>query len=159
MANKSSIGFIDTGFQENLKDVVDQTSDIELDSVETIMDGKDDLTGNAQDEESKSTNIFESSNMTSSSMGVDVAAHYKAKTKIFVEPMFHGKKRVAWCLTWASNCGFPAAAAFCRWRGYFYAVDWLLDHNIGKTKLIGEDRVCEDWYCDGFKYIQCQGKP
>lgn len=87
----------------------------------------------------------------------------RAHTRRFDNPMF-GTYRLDWCETWASNCGKPAADAYCRSLGYNQAIQFEIALDIGATiptAPIGDTsgRICSDASCDGFGAIWCQYVP
>ena len=71
----------------------------------------------------------------------------------------YGLARLDWCRLWASECGAPAANAFCRYKGHAGgAVRWGKANNIGATErtiVIGTGDICDRPSCDGFTYIDC----
>lgn len=70
----------------------------------------------------------------------------------------HEIYRLNLCLHWQRECGEPAAAAWCRARGYARVVDWAADPDIGAdfpTVVLTGRRVCAESTCDGFKTITC----
>jgi hypothetical protein len=67
-----------------------------------------------------------------------------------------GARRLDWCLTWASNCGAPAANYYCKKKGYNKAVGFKIAENIFKTRILKTGEKCTQPDCDGFKYIDCQ---
>ncbi len=71
----------------------------------------------------------------------------------FIDPTVDGE-RVDLCLEWAAQCGKPAADAFCRQSGFRRSTSFSVAENIGRTRLI-TGAICNDWFCDGFKNIQC----
>ncbi len=73
----------------------------------------------------------------------------------FIKPKFKGK-RLDWCKTWATDCGEPAADAFCEYKGFDGSTDFVEAVDIGNTKVISSGQVCTDQSCDGFKKITCQ---
>lgn len=62
---------------------------------------------------------------------------------------------VDWCLTWASNCGWPAAHNYCRWRGYSQAAGYTVVRT-GYTYVAGANQVCRAPYCTAFSSVTCQ---
>jgi hypothetical protein len=79
-----------------------------------------------------------------------------AETSTFERPRIGGM-RLDYCLTWASNCGQPAANAFCERRGFDAAIEYSHAPNVGvyePTRLI-TGRVCEWDFCAGFHFITC----
>jgi hypothetical protein len=80
-----------------------------------------------------------------------------ADERIFVNPAWKGYRLDA-CLTWAKDCGQPAADAFCRTEGYARSFFSVLDPQSGyaHTRLIGTDQVCRENFCTGFQVIICE---
>ena len=70
----------------------------------------------------------------------------------------HNVYRLNYCLTSKGDCGAPAAQAWCKTQGFGKATAWKIDENIGSlfpTVVIGEDRICAQFVCDGFQEITC----
>jgi|GEM_PF-1090971 len=81
------------------------------------------------------------------------------KPNTFNNPTYKGY-RVDICLTWGSNCQEPAATKFCQEMGYTKAKSWEIAHDIGHitpTYVIGDGKICNQSFCDGFKFIECEG--
>ncbi len=82
-----------------------------------------------------------------------------AEDKTFNSPR-HGDHRLDWCLTWGTDCGKPAAVAFCNRRRYADVVVFRAER-VGRrepTRLIGSNQVCSGQdYCTAFAYITCTG--
>lgn len=82
-----------------------------------------------------------------------------AQDKTFNQPRYFDE-RLDWCLTWGTNCGKPAAVAFCNRRRFTDVVVFRAE-NVGKsapTRLIGSNQVCSGHdYCTAFAYITCTG--
>lgn len=76
-------------------------------------------------------------------------------TETFVKPMHEGY-RVDWCLNYGSNCGADAARKFCQLKGFSSAASYPIARDIGRTKTVGDKRVCDDPGCDGFAEISCR---
>lgn len=74
---------------------------------------------------------------------------------IFKAPMFKGR-RLDWCRGFATDCGKPAADAYCEMKGYDEAAEFVMAADIGKTRIISTGQKCNDSTCDGFKSIICQ---
>jgi hypothetical protein len=76
----------------------------------------------------------------------------------FTNPM-HAGHRLDWCHTWATDCGEPAATAWCRSKGYAAAMNWTQDVNVDErgfvTKIIGDGQLCTGPFCDSFTSITC----
>ncbi len=67
-----------------------------------------------------------------------------------------GGRRLDWCLTWAIDCGKPAADYYCGKKGHDSATAFKIAENIGKTRILKTGQKCTDPQCDGFKYITCE---
>ena len=79
------------------------------------------------------------------------------KEQIFYYPKIKGY-RLDWCRLWGKDCGKGAADAFCHLKGYTKAKAWKIDPDIGlrsPTYVIGSGQICNQSFCDGFKYIIC----
>jgi len=63
------------------------------------------------------------------------------------------------CREWATNCGAPAAAAFCRTQRYATAVAFEPAPRVGLTAVISSGRICNDPSCGGFASIECGAVP
>ena len=59
------------------------------------------------------------------------------------------------CREWATNCGAPAAVAFCRTQNYATAVAFEPATGVGLTAVISNGRICSDPSCGGFASIEC----
>jgi len=78
-------------------------------------------------------------------------------TKFFEPPLVDGK-RVDLCLHWGSDCGQPAADAFCQKSGFSKAAEFKEAYDIGAqspTLVLGDGKLCAEAYCDGFAMIRC----
>ncbi len=85
---------------------------------------------------------------------------YSNNTKTFRYPTINGY-RLDWCRLWAQDCGQGAADAFCRKIGFTRAIAFEEDYDIGArspTYVIGSGKICNQSFCDGFKYITCTGR-
>ena len=83
-----------------------------------------------------------------------------AVTKTFTNPRIDGGYHLDWCLTWAENCGAPAARAFCRLKGYDGVTDYKKTNAARPvTKTINGGQSCTTGenhpHCDGFEFIEC----
>ncbi len=84
-----------------------------------------------------------------------VAQLPKPQSAHFDKPTYKGY-RLNICRVWASDCGKGAADAFCSTKGYTHAESWEVDHDIGHispTIVIGSEQICNQSFCDGFKFI------
>ncbi|MEZ5926640.1 MAG: hypothetical protein R3D57_19905 [Hyphomicrobiaceae bacterium] len=66
-----------------------------------------------------------------------------------------GGYRLDWCLSWATDCGKPAADAFCRAQGHQSAAAFQKAPNVPPTRLISTGAVCDQPGCDSFAKIVC----
>jgi hypothetical protein len=85
------------------------------------------------------------------------ASPAQAEDKTFPKPKL-GAYRLDWCLNYASQCGKPAARAWCKKKGFDDASDFEQAEDIGDvtpTRILNSGEVCDDESCDGFSYITC----
>jgi hypothetical protein len=85
-------------------------------------------------------------------------ARARPAPRTFNYPMIKGY-RLDWCRTWARDCGGGAAHAYCRSMGYSRARSWQMDPDIGlrsATYVIHGGQICNQRFCDGFRYIVCE---
>lgn len=77
--------------------------------------------------------------------------------RVFANPVWKNH-RLDVCLRWASDCGKPAADAFCRARGYSDALHAEQDAETGysSTRVISSDQTCDKPFCRGFQQIICR---
>ena len=78
-------------------------------------------------------------------------------SQTFAYPV-HQVYRLNFCLNSKRDCGEPAAQAWCKTQGFGTASAWKIDENIGSlfpTVVLGEDRICAQFVCDGFQEITC----
>ena len=76
----------------------------------------------------------------------------------YTNPMHEGH-RLDWCLSWAAQCGEPAASAWCRSKKFAQANSWSKARDIGataSTKVFQNGRICDKPFCDGFSEIVCE---
>ena len=82
---------------------------------------------------------------------------HRAEAADFQNPMIQGY-RLDVCRVWGSECGKPAADAFCQRQGFGNATLFTVDNDIGAqspTRVIATGQICNEGYCDGFKSITC----
>lgn len=77
------------------------------------------------------------------------------KFSTFLWPQFNGM-RLDWCYSRGTQCGKPAADAFCKMKGRPNAVEFEFEPDVGPTRIIGTGQVCNHKSCDGFKVIVCE---
>ena len=78
--------------------------------------------------------------------------------RTFNNPM-QGTNRLDWCYDWGTGCGAQAANAWCRAKGFSSASAYAEAPDIGAqepTRLISTGAVCDQSFCDGFRYITCK---
>jgi len=66
--------------------------------------------------------------------------------------------RLNYCLRWGADCGAPAAAAWCKSKGFKRAAGFKIDQNVGAlfpTFVMADKRVCAKFVCDAFREITC----
>jgi hypothetical protein len=76
----------------------------------------------------------------------------------FGAPKWKGD-RLDWCSNWSTGCGKATADAFCKATGFENATNFEQAPNIGasqRTRLIATGAVCDQDFCDGFKFIECK---
>ena len=82
----------------------------------------------------------------------------KGGTFTFERPM-QGDLRLDECYEWGTGCGEKAASAWCKNKGFARAVDYP-GENVGdrglKTRLVGNQVVCDVTYCTSFIRITCE---
>ena len=57
------------------------------------------------------------------------------------------------------DCGEKVASTWCKGKGFAKASAWVMAGDIGAvspTRLIGTRAVCDQPFCDGFKWLVCQ---
>jgi len=82
--------------------------------------------------------------------------------RVFVNPVWKNR-RLDVCVTWSTNCGKPAADAFCKANGFSESFEFVVDATPSgaPTRLIGTDQICDDSkadkpFCTGFQQIICK---
>ena len=80
-----------------------------------------------------------------------------AVAQTYNRPIYRGD-RLDWCLTWGTNCGKPAADAFCNRHRYTNALVFRaqVPGQLQTTRLIGTNQVCRGTFCTAFAYITCE---
>jgi len=76
-------------------------------------------------------------------------------TVVFTNPKVGGVA-LDWCKTWAVGCGKPAADYFCKVKGYNRAVYFQKEADIGYTRILKTNQICNSPGCDSFKFIRCK---
>jgi hypothetical protein len=82
----------------------------------------------------------------------------KGKPKVFVNPRIDGSP-VDRCLSYATECGEPAATAWCRRKGMARATGWKYESAARMGRVVGAlggaPRDCK-FGCDGFTEVVCE---
>lgn len=82
-----------------------------------------------------------------------VAAPAEAAVRNYFSPEQDGN-RIAACLTANSDCGKPAADAFCRAQGYDKSVLFQRESHAF-TRSIATGETCEGAACTAFRQVKC----
>ncbi len=61
------------------------------------------------------------------------------------------------CYSSKSHCGWRAANAYCRVKGFNKALFWRMDYGVRKTRMIGNSKRCKSGHCTGYSYLTCGG--
>jgi hypothetical protein len=88
-------------------------------------------------------------------MGAAMAVQPASRT--FENPVV-GNERLDFCLHWGTECGQPAADAFCRSQNYARASNFTIASDVGAqtpTRVIGDNAVCSDPGCDAIATVIC----
>lgn len=75
----------------------------------------------------------------------------------FVSPTVNGYD-LDYCREWGINCGQPAADAYCRSKGFVRAIDFAVQHNHQRTRVINGGQVCDGGYCDRISEVTCKSR-
>lgn len=78
-----------------------------------------------------------------------------ARERTFRNPTVGGY-HLDYCREWAANCGWPAAHAYCRARGYRSAIDFDWEEDNQVTRVINGGQVCDDEFCDRITWVTCR---
>ena len=62
---------------------------------------------------------------------------------------------VDWCSSWATNCGWGGANAYCQSRGHTGARSWNV-YRPGRTWVMGSSQYCTGPVCQGFSQVTCR---
>jgi hypothetical protein len=81
------------------------------------------------------------------------------RTELFARPMASAYTRIDWCLTWATDCGQPAADAFCRMKGFDKAASFNRLANVPPTITLRDARTCDAPGCDAIADVTCAKYP
>lgn len=80
-----------------------------------------------------------------------------SREQVFANPEWDGH-RLDVCREWGTNCGQPAADAFCQAVGFSRALSAAPDRDPGysSTRVISSGQICDQPFCRGFQQIICQ---
>jgi hypothetical protein len=81
-----------------------------------------------------------------------------APTSSYVENPTMSGVAVDICLTWATDCGQPAADAYCRAAGYAVASNFTPRPHAQQTYVIGSGQICNGDFCTAFGSVTCQAQ-
>jgi len=86
-----------------------------------------------------------------------VASSDAKKTSMTFQAPMLGDLRLDACLEWGTNCGEPAATAWCKTKGMTRATVFPSE-TVGEigTRLIGTKQECREKFCVSFAYIVCE---
>ena len=79
----------------------------------------------------------------------------EASVRNFFSPAVEGS-RIDSCLNGQTNCGKPAADAFCVKEGFTEAILFQREA-ASSTRQLGSDAMCEGETCVSFRRIKCIG--
>jgi hypothetical protein len=92
------------------------------------------------------------------SAAAPAAAPAAPATAYYVENPTMGGVALDYCLTWATDCGKPAADAYCRAAGYADATNFTPRQRAGQTYVIGSGQVCDGDFCTAFASVTCEAQ-
>lgn len=64
--------------------------------------------------------------------------------------------RVDICLHHGAQCRGEAAQRFCRLKGYSRSSGHTIQHDVGYSYILGDQRTCRASYCDAYRYVDCE---
>jgi hypothetical protein len=78
------------------------------------------------------------------------------EAKTFTSPKYKSLA-LDWCKSWATDCGKPAADAWCVKQGYENASSFQKSEDIGEpTRVVTSNQICDEPGCDSFTKVTCQ---
>ena len=63
------------------------------------------------------------------------------------------------CRAWGTDCGKPAADAFCIQHGWAMATRFTIQQDTPPTVVISTKQVCKEGFCDRIDFVQCGKVP
>jgi hypothetical protein len=72
----------------------------------------------------------------------------------FAQPMLDGIA-LDICQQWGTECGKPAADAFCRQQGMAESIEHKVRNDAPPTRVIGSGKVCSEATCDRIDWLRC----
>lgn len=75
--------------------------------------------------------------------------------QLFQNPMVNSYP-LDWCREWASNCGKPAADAFCKSKGFPEANTYSVKYNSPVTRVINGSQLCDLPNCGRITAVVCK---
>ncbi len=60
------------------------------------------------------------------------------------------------CKVWGTQCGLPAATAYCKSKGYLSAKSYKVRKDSPPTKIIKGGGLCVENYCDRISQVTCK---
>ena len=79
----------------------------------------------------------------------------QASVRNFFAPVVEGS-RIDSCLSGQTDCGKPAADAFCVKEGYTESILFQRE-TVSATRQLGSETMCEGESCVSFRRIKCIG--
>lgn len=89
---------------------------------------------------------------------VAISSSAQADVQKFNYPK-NGSYRLDWCYKFQNSCGARAARQYCIRKGFDDQIGFRIDEDIGEetpTRTLQDKQVCDEEYCDGFRYITCE---
>ena len=78
----------------------------------------------------------------------------QAREQTFARPAINGV-RLDWCYHWGTECGKPAADAFCRQQGYDHATGFKQLSDVPPSYVLGDRKTCNSPICDTIVDLTC----
>lgn len=75
----------------------------------------------------------------------------------FNNPMINGYA-LDLCRSWSTNCGKPAADAWCQKAGYKRALRFSVSWDSPPTIVIRSGKICNQPFCDRISFVACEAE-